>query len=115
MALDLFLRNEPDRRLARKLLVGRALFALLGVLVLLLVGAEAIGGEFGAHAAVGSSGRSRAVLRTLTWSERPFSYALAVLWYSALYLVFVVGFYFVFEKYARRWHGRPFFKRKYPY
>ena len=113
--MDLFLRREPDRRLARKLLVGRAVFALLGVAILVLVGMEAASGEFAAHASVNNSGRSRAVLRDVAWSESPWVFALSVAFYSALYLMFVWGFYLVFEKYARRWHGRPFFKRKYPY
>ena len=93
----------------------RVVFVLLGVAMLFAVGAEAASGEFTAHAASGNHTRSLATLRTLSWSEAPWLYALAVAFYSGLFLLFVFGAYLVFEKFTRRWHGRPFFKRKYPY
>lgn len=112
---DFLLRQEPDRRLARKLLAVRALFLLLAVLCLVLVGMEAASGTIVVSSNTSEGGRSAARLRELDWADSPWLYVLGNAWHACLALVFVVGMCLAVETLVRRWHGRPFFKRKYPY
>jgi hypothetical protein len=115
VALDPFLGQEPDRRLARKLLAARLLFVLLAMAWVGLLLADASNGEMSVHASSPGRSKSLAYMRVLTWQESPGLFLLSLLFYAGIGLVMVGASGHVASTFIRRWHGRPLFKRKYPY
>ena len=115
MALDPLLRLEPDRRLARKLLAVRLLFLLLAMAWAGLLFAEAATGEMSVHYASAGQSKSLARMRDLTWQESPGLILLSIAFYGGVGLLMIGAWGHVTSNFIRSRHGRPFFKRKYPY
>ena len=109
------LKSYSDLRLFRKITLLRVLFLLLEIVVIIFVVAYASNGEILGRASTGGRANSAATLITIYWSESPFLFSVTTLWYIMSLTLFVVGFYLVFAKLIERLHGRPLFKRKYPY
>lgn len=109
-------KHHADPRLARKIARLRALGLLLGALVVAAVAVVAAGGEMTARgSAFGGRFVSDGVLRTIAWSDSPATYLAVATWYAAMGLLLVAGIYAVLARLVERRHGRPFFRRKYPY
>jgi len=109
-------KQFSDPKLARKMMLVRAVFLFFGAVWTLLVVSYAASGEIIARSSVSNS-LSRAVLVNVDWSERPVVFLANVLWLLGSGLVFIVGCYIAMARLIDKWHGRrlPFYKRKYPY
>ncbi len=110
------LKVYEDQKLARKIARLRVFSAVLAVLGLGFVAALVGSGELTAR---GSSpgGRfvSEGVLKSVTWGADPVVFLATAFWYVAIALILVICFYLVTAKLIERTHGRPLFRRKYPY
>ncbi|WP_345294463.1 hypothetical protein [Luteimonas vadosa] len=110
------LKTFADRRLARKIAVLRTASAALALLVLATVAMMAARGELivrGSHA--GGRFVSDGVLKMVSWSDSPLVYVIATIAYLAMGLLLVACMHAVAGKLIENFHGRPLFRRKYPY
>jgi len=111
-----FFKSFSDPKLRRKIAVLRAFFLLLETVVVVLILAWASSGEMLARASMsGARADSRASIGTIYWSDSPMIYVAVTLWHIGSITLFVVGFYLALAKLTEKLHGRPFFRRKYPY
>lgn len=110
------LKVHDDQKLARKIARLRAFSAVVAVLGLGSVAALVAGGELTARGSF-AGGRfvSDGVLKSVTWDADPFVFLVTAFGYVAIVLLLVICFYLVTAKLIEKAHGRPLFRRKYPY
>ncbi len=111
-----YLKSYSDPRLRRKIAVLRAFFLVVETAVLVLILAWASTGEIlGRSSLSGARADSRAVVIAIRWSESPMIYVVNTLWHIGITTLFIFGFYLALAKLTEKLHGRPLFRRKYPY
>ncbi len=111
------LKKFDDPRLSRKIAVLRIISFLLSIAWTAFVLSQSIRGEMVATASSNGLSRSisRTYLRTITWDEQPIMFALNLAWLVGIGVLFITGYHIVLAGFIEKRHGRPFFKRKYPY
>ena len=110
------LKSYSDPRLRRKIAVLRAFCLVLETAAVALILAWASTGEMlGRSSLSGARADSRAVVIAIHWSESPTIYVVNTLWHIGITTLFVFGFYLALAKIIEKLHGRPLFRRKYPY
>lgn len=110
------LETSLDARLRRKIAALRVLFSVLETAVIVLVLAMASRGEMLARSSLsGARADSRASLVALSWADSPILFVLNALWLLLIMSLFVFGAYLAAVRLTKRFHGRPWFRRKYPY
>lgn len=108
--------TPSNSRLHRKIAVLRAIFVLLETAVVVLILVSASTGAILARASLsGARADSRASLGTVYWADSPMMYAVNVLWQIGSLSLFIFGAYLALAKLTKKFHGRPLFRRKYPY
>ena len=111
-----WLKSYSDPRLRRKIAVLRAFFLVLETAVVALILAWALTGDMlGRSSLSGARADSRAVVIAVRWSESPTIYVVNTLWHLGAITLFIVGCYLALAKIIEKLHGRPLFRRKYPY
>lgn len=111
-----FPRQFDDPKLARKIAILRYGSLMMGLLILVGIALLAASGELTMRgASTGGRFVSDGFLRTVKWADEPFLYLLTVTWYVFFSLLSVAAVHVALAKLVGRLHGRPWFRRKYPY
>ena len=110
------LKVYENPKLALKIRRLRSCSLIIAALVPACVAVLASDGKLAARgSATGGRFISDGVSRTVTWSAEPFVFSVTLLWYLFVGFMLVVAFYAVVARIIEKNHGRPFFRRKYPY